>query len=177
MKKKPGKVQDWFPIESFLEKGIIKLKDKSLIKIIKISPINYNLKSDLEKEVILTSYKNLFKSFNSNFQIVIQSKKEDLSKAINLLKISEEYEEYKEKYIEYILKQNKNKKSSSKNFYIILKDVSEENEEVKIQNLSDLSIKLKDLLSRTGNTTTDLSTEDETIEIISSFLIKSKRST
>lgn len=176
MKKKPGKVQDWFPIESFLEKGIIKLKDKSLIKIIKISPINYNLKSDLEKEVILTSYKNLFKSFNSNFQIVIQSKKEDLSKAINLLKISEEYEEYKEKYIEYILKQNKNKKSSSKNFYIILKDVSEENEEVKIQNLSDLSIKLKDLLSRTGNTTTDLSTEDETIEIISSFLIKSKRS-
>lgn len=177
MKKKPGKVQDWFPIESFLEKGIIKLKDKSLIKIIKIFPINYNLKSDLEKEVILTSYKNLFKSFNSNFQIVIQSKKEDLSKAINLLKISEEYEEYKEKYIEYILKQNKNKKSSSKNFYIILKDVSEENEEVKIQNLSDLSIKLKDLLSRTGNTTTDLSTEDEIIEMISSFLIKSKRST
>ena len=69
MKKKPGKVQDWFPIESFLEKGIIRLKDKSLIKIIKVFPINYNLKSDLEKEVILTSYKNLFKSFNSNFQI------------------------------------------------------------------------------------------------------------
>ena len=139
-------------------------------------PINYNLKSDLEKEVILTSYKNLFKSFNSNFQIVIQSKKEDLSKAINLLKLSEENEEYKEKYIEYILNQNKNKKSSSKNFYIIIKDQSEESQEVKIQNLTDLTIKLKDLLSKTGNSTTEVITEDETIDILSSFLIRLRRS-
>lgn len=40
-----------------IKNGIIKLKDNSYIKIIKIYPINFNLKSELEKEAILNSYK------------------------------------------------------------------------------------------------------------------------
>ena len=36
-----------------MENGIIELKNKKFIKIIKIIPINYNLKSDLEKKAIL----------------------------------------------------------------------------------------------------------------------------
>ena len=73
-------VQDWLPFEKILENGIIKLKDSSYIKILKVKPINYNLKSELEKEAILNSYKNFIKSCNFNLQILIQSKKEDLSK-------------------------------------------------------------------------------------------------
>ena len=80
-------VQDWLPFEKILDKGIIKLKDSSYIKILKIKPINYNLKSELEKEAILNSYKNFIKSCNFNLQILIQSKKEDLSK--HLKKINE----------------------------------------------------------------------------------------
>ena len=176
MKKEIESVQNWFPIEKILPKGIIKLKNKSFIKILRVMPINYNLKSDLEKEVILKSYKDLFKSFNSNFQIVIQSKKEDLSKAINLLKKSEENEQYKEKYIEYILAQNKSKKSSSKNFYVFIRDSSEEQEEVKVQNLHDKENKLKDLLSKSGNLTTEIDREEDLINIISGFLIQYNRS-
>lgn len=56
-------VQEWLPIEKILEKGIIKLKDNSYIKIIKIIPINYNLKSELEKEAILNSYKIFLKTW------------------------------------------------------------------------------------------------------------------
>lgn len=43
--KKNNSIQEWIPFEKILEDGIIKLKDNSYIKIIKIYPINFNLKS------------------------------------------------------------------------------------------------------------------------------------
>jgi len=75
-------VQEWLPIKKILDKGIIKLKDDSYIKIIKVIPINYNLKSELEKQAILNSYKIFLKTCNFDIQILIQSNKEDLSKHI-----------------------------------------------------------------------------------------------
>ena len=124
--KKNNSIQEWIPFEKILENGIIKLKDNSYIKIIKIYPINFNLKSELEKEAILNSYKIFLKTCDFNFQILIQSKKEDLSKHIsniNNQKINENKNilEYSNKYIEFIKTLNQEKKSSSKNFYIILK--------------------------------------------------------
>ena len=62
-------VQDWLPFDKILDNGIIKLKNSSYIKILKIYPINYNLKSELEKEAILNSYKSFIKSYNFNLQI------------------------------------------------------------------------------------------------------------
>ena len=74
MKNKQEKsTQEWLPFEYILENGIIKLKNSSYIKIIKIIPINFNLKSELEKEAILNSYKIFLKTCNFNFQILIQS--------------------------------------------------------------------------------------------------------
>ena len=64
--------QEWLPIQKILSKGIIKLKDNSYIKIIKVIPINYNLKSELEKEAILNSYKIFLKTCNFDIQILIQ---------------------------------------------------------------------------------------------------------
>ena len=83
-----------------MKNGIIKLKNNSFIKILIISPINFNLKSNLEKESILNSYKIFLKTCNFNIQILIHSNKEDLSKHIlniqnsqnnNLIKLSENY--------------------------------------------------------------------------------------
>ena len=68
--------------EKILDSGIIKLKNNSFIKILKISPINFNLKSNLEKESILNSYKTFLKTCNFDIQILIQSNKEDLSNHI-----------------------------------------------------------------------------------------------
>ena len=56
--------------------GFVKLKNNKIIKILKVNPINYNLKSDLEKESILNSYKIFLKTCNFNIQILIQSKKD-----------------------------------------------------------------------------------------------------
>ena len=63
MKKEQIKsVQEWLPFENILDNGIIKLKNSSYIKIIEIIPINFNLKSELEKEAILNSYKIFLKT-------------------------------------------------------------------------------------------------------------------
>lgn len=165
-------VQNFLPIESVLEKGIIKLKDSSYIKIIKVNPINYNLKSDLEKEAILNSYKTLFKSLKFDLQILIQSKKEDLTENIKILKEkSTKHSELTEKYINYIKQLNQKTKSSSKNFYIILKESSSEKEEkTKIENLKNNYLKLKDSLSRCGNIISEYTEEKEIYEMLFSFL-------
>lgn len=73
-------IQEWLPITQVLENGIIKLKEDNYIKIIKIIPVGYNLKSDLEKEAILNSYKTFLKTCNFDMQLIIQSNKEDLSR-------------------------------------------------------------------------------------------------
>ena len=46
-------VQQWLPLEEILNTGIIKVNKNKYVKILKIIPINYNLKSDLEKNKIL----------------------------------------------------------------------------------------------------------------------------
>lgn len=164
-------VQKWLPYEKILEKGIIKMKDLSYIKILKIYPINYNLKSDLEKEAILNSYINLFKTTNLNLQILIQSKKEDLTTNIKNLKKINNHEELQKKYIQYIQYLNKIKKSSSKNFYLIIKETTSEKEEIiKIENLQNEYLKIKDSLSRCGNIVSEYTDENEIEKIIFSFL-------
>ena len=175
-------VQEWLPIEKILEKGIIKLKDNSYIKIIKIIPINYNLKSELEKEAILNSYKIFLKTCNFDIQILIQSNKEDLSKNISNIKKQIEKEKNKniinlsKNYIEFIQKINKERKSSSKNFYIIIKNPNKNkkeniiNNEIIIQDLNEKYFKIKECLSRCGNIAQEYDTKKEIINILDSFL-------
>jgi len=167
------------PIDEFLEKGIIKTKNK-YIKILKVNPINFNLKSNLEKESILNSYKIFLKTCNFDIQILIQSKKEDLSQNISNIKNNIKKEEnnfikkYSEEYIEFINKINNEKKSSSKNFYIIINYLNlnkntEKNKEIIIQNLNEKYFKIKECLLRCGNYITE-TTKEECIEILYSFL-------
>ena len=66
MNNKINSVQEWLPYVDIYENGIIKLKNNSYIKIIKINPINFNLKSNLEKEAILNSYKIFLKTCKFN---------------------------------------------------------------------------------------------------------------
>ena len=47
---------------------MVKLKDESYVKILKIIPINYSLKSEIEKEAILNSYKIFLKTCNFKYK-------------------------------------------------------------------------------------------------------------
>ena len=173
-------VQEWIPFEKILNNGIIQLKNKSYIKIIKIKPINFNLKSELEQEAILNSYKIFLKTCNFHFQILIQSNKEDLSKHIknineNLSHEQNYIQEISKQYIQYIKNLNHDKKSSSKNFYIILKEKNENKEIVNFQdyaveNLNDKYFKIKDCLARCGNIVTDINNKKEIFTVLFSFL-------
>ncbi len=180
MNQNNSTVQEWLPFEKILNNGIIQLKDKTYIKIIKISPINFNLKSELEQEAILNSYKIFLKTCNFNFQILIQSNKEDISKHIqnindNLIYEKNFIQEISKKYIQYIKNLNHNKKSSTKNFYIILKYKNENKELINIEDyaieeLNDKYFKIKDCLSRCGNIVTDYNEKNQVISILFSFL-------
>ena len=189
MKKinKKASTQDWIPIEKILNNGIIKTNTK-FIKILKVQPINYNLKSDLEKQAILNSYKIFLKTCNFDIQILIQSSKENLEKNIfkirkNIQKKENKYlEKISENYIEYINSINLDKKSSSKNFFIIVsKETSTEPEnnnyfEIIQNDLKEKYFKIKECLSRCGNSVFEINTKEEILKIINSFLNTRKES-
>jgi len=158
------------PVQKVLDDGTIKLKNNELVKIIKARPINYNLKSDFEKEVILNSYKNLFLNINFKFQILIQSKKEDLSQNIENIRKNTVNEILSNKYINYIEKFNENKKSTNKNYFIILKEKSFESDTDKIpmEKLNENYLKIKELLFKCGNKVEELNKDDVT-KILHSF--------
>ena len=144
-------------MEKILEKGIIKLKKNKYIKILKVNPINFNLKTQMEKESILNSYKIFLKTCNFDMQILIQSKKEDLSNHIeNIQDISQKeknkiIKKYSEEYIKFIKEKNNKNKSASKNIYLIIKNNSDNLEENIIQELNEKYFKIKDNLLRCGN--------------------------
>ncbi len=176
-------VQKWLPFEKILSNGIIKINNFKFVKIIKVSSINFNLKSELEKEAILNSYKIFLKTCQFNFQILIQSNKEDLSKNISIINNQLKSEnnkisEISKKYIKYINKLNNKNKSSSKNFYLIIKyenkNLNEINniENYAYQELNDKYFKIRDCLSRCGNILEDINSKKEVEEILESFINK-----
>ena len=182
MKKiKEKTIQQWIPTDYILENGIIKLKNNKYIKILKIIPINYNLKSDLEKAAILNSYKTFLKTCPFQMQILIQSSKENLEKNIfNIRKNIQKKENKKlkkiaNKYIEYINKINSNKKSSSKNFYLIISNEKNKNQEniesIEIikNDLKEKYFKIKECLYRCGNSVIEINTKEEIIKILKTF--------
>ena len=162
--KKINSIQEWFCIEDILENGTIITKENSRVKILKVEPINFFLRSEMEKEVILNSYKNIFKSINFDIQIIIQSTKEDLSSNINYIKLKEiSNKKLLNQYIEYIECLNQIKKSNNKNFYLIVKEASEQN------SINEKISKIQDLLERCGNRSYVVNSKEEVIKIIETF--------
>ena len=184
MKKNDYSFQKWLPFEKILENGIVKLKTNEYVKVMKVTPINFNLKSDLEKEAIFNSYKLFLKTCDFNIQILIQSIKEDLSKHISKIeKEKTKLENQKlinifNQYIKFIKNQNTDKKSASKNFLILIKENPQNNktknnndfEKIIINNLNEKYFKIKECLSRCGNNVKEYSDKNEIIELFYSFL-------
>ena len=174
-------VQQWIPIENIYSNGIIKLKKNKFIKILKINPINYNLKSDLEKQAILNAYKIFLKTCNFDIQILIQSNKENLKNHIlniekNIQKKENNYlKNISEDYINYIKKINLLNKASTKDFYIIISYNLKSREKIEINDIieNDLKekyFKIKECLARCGNEVFEIFDSDEIINIFYSLL-------
>ncbi len=169
-------------LEDIYDDGIIKIKNHKYIKIIKVKPINYNLKSDLEKKAILNSYKIFLKTCNFPIQILIQSKKENLEDHISKIQKNIQKQEnvylknIADEYIKYIQSINISKKSSTKEFYIIIENEKENQknslniEDIIKNELKEKYFKVKECLARCGNSVQEISNKKETINILYSFL-------
>ena len=109
-------------------------------------------------------------------QILIQSKREDLSSHINNIKAISEKEnnkiikKYVEKYLEFINEKNNKNKSASKNIYLIIKNNFANLEENIFQELNEKYFKIKECLARCGNIVLQYDTKQEVEKIINSFL-------
>ena len=174
-------VQQWLPIEKIYNNGIVKLKKNKFIKILKINPINYNLKSDLEKSAILNSYKIFLKTCNFNIQILIQSNRENLKNHISLINknIQKKENNYlkniSDNYINYLNNLNLLNKASTKDFYLIINYENKTREKIELNdlienNLKEKYFKIKDCLLRCGNEVSEINNSNEIINIYNSFL-------
>ena len=181
--QKEQTTQEWLPFEDIYDSSLIFHKN-SFIKILKILPINYDLKSNLEKEAIINSYKNFLKTCDFDIQILIQSKKEDISKIISQIKNRKEnnqkIKEIQENYIKFITKLNQEKNSSSKNFYLIIRkkfdilgkakeDFTNEESQA-YEYLNECYFKIKDTLTRCGNVVDEAKSKQEILNIFNSFI-------
>lgn len=180
-KNKQSSIQKWLPFDKIYENGIIKTKEKKYIKIIKVTPINYNLKSDLEKKAILNSYKVFLKTCQFDIQILIQSNKEDLNLHFSEIKKNQNYlklaylKKIADDYINYIKELQKSKKCSTKEFYLIFNYSQKEINNKIIQfeiienELKEKYFKIKECLSRSGNVVEEM-TKNEIISLFYSLL-------
>ena len=175
VKKYLRSTQDWISIEDITKEGFIKIKNKNIfLKIIKVEPINFNLKTDLEKEAILNSYKIFLKTCNFNLQILIHTNKEDISKIVSNVKKSnnDSISIISKKYIEFLNKINSEKQTSTKNYYIIIDEQSEiENENLAniYYMLNEKYFKIKECLNKCGNQVKECKKED-VIKVLHFFL-------
>lgn len=161
--------QRWVPVEE-IKDGVVKLKTGGYLKIIEITPVNFKLKSLHEQKAILMAYKSFLKACPFDMQIVVQSRRADTSPHTGRIKQfygKETNSKVKEMMLDYInLVQNMSlrRKSISRRFFIIitykppadtvLKNVKYEDI---IQDLHDKALKVKEYISKCGNSVVEYS--------------------
>ena len=157
--------QEWLNIKAIDENKII-LNSGETITVLKDLPKNFKLKSQLEQNAILNSYKLFLKNLNSEIQILVSSKKTDVSNHLDkILKNTKEnspiYEMSKD-YIDLINNIIEQKGTISKEFYIIMRCS---------ENTQNDILKITEHLTTCGNDVQECSNE-QIIALLSNFLNK-----
>ena len=157
--------QKWLNVKEIYENSII-LNSGQQLSILKVAPINFNLKSRLEQSSILNSYKVFLKNLNSEIQIVISSKKTDVSTHLDeILKNTKEnpqIDEMSRDYIELVNSIIEEKGTITKEFYIVIKNSN---------NIQNDILKIKEYLTVCGNYVEECNKE-QIINLFESFLNK-----
>jgi len=120
------------------------------------------------------------KNCNFNIQIIIKSNKEDISESIKNIENQKEIEKKLnnhflvrifDSYINFIKYKNKENLSSSKKFYIVINSEKfpDNQEKITLLDLKEKYLKIKESLSRCGNSVFEVKEENELKEIINSF--------
>ena len=125
-KKNPLQSTQIFLKISEIRENTLVLKNGGIRSILKVSSINFNLKSEEEQNAIIYSYQNFLNTLEFPIQIVVRSKKLDVDDYLDTIK--EKGEQQKNKllqeqtyeYIEYISKLVEYADIMEKEFYVII---------------------------------------------------------
>jgi len=117
--------QDFVPIKEVRD-GIVTLKDGSLRAVIITSSLNFSLKSEDERNAIISQFQDFLNSLDFTVQIFIQSRKLDIRPYLALM--NERYKEQVndlmkiqiQEYIEFIKNFTESTNIMSKNFFIVI---------------------------------------------------------
>lgn len=117
--------QEFLEIDQIRE-GVIILKNKTLRGVLMVSSLNFNLKSEDEQKAILYQFQNFLNSLDFSCQIIVQSRRLNITGYIEKLKGFEEKQKNEllkiqtkgyRKFIESLIKQGV---IMSKNFFIVV---------------------------------------------------------
>ena len=120
-----GSTQDHLEF-SEVRDGIIVTKTGELRSVLLASPINFSLKSEQEQTAIVYAFQNFLNSLNFPIQIVMRSKKLDLSKYVSKLKevaktqTNELLRTQTDDYVEFVERLVKIANIMDKKFYVVI---------------------------------------------------------
>lgn len=157
--------QKWLKINE-IKDGNIYMKNGNTLRILKVLPINFNLKSQLEQKAILNSYKLFLKNLNSKIQIIISNKKTDVSRHLDeILKNTNENSpiyEMSNDYINLINQIISEKGTITREFYIVIQVTD---------NIENEVLKIKEYLLNCGNSVSECS-KNQILDLLQNFLNK-----
>ncbi len=136
-KVEPKSFQEWLGIKEILN-GKILLTNNRSIYILKVLPINFKLKSELEQNSILMHYKSFLTNLDSKIQIIISSHKTDVSSHVEIVsKVTKENPKIKDAvndYIDLVYSIVNQQGAITKDFYIAIEaSTNIENEVMKVK--------------------------------------------
>jgi hypothetical protein len=117
--------QQFLPIDQIRE-GVIILKNKGLRSVLMVSSLNFALKSEDEQMAILYQFQNFLNSLDFSYQIVVSSRKLNLTGYLDKLEQIEKNQQnpllkYQIKnYKEFIAKLIEEQAIMTKNFYVVI---------------------------------------------------------
>ncbi len=117
--------QDFLEIDQIRE-GVLLLKNKTLRGVLMVSSINFALKSEDEQKAIIFHFQSLLNSLDFSCQIVVQSRKTNITSYIDKIKqleITQENELLKHQtkgYREFLEQFIANESILTKNFFVVV---------------------------------------------------------
>lgn len=124
-KEKIASTQAYLPIKEIKE-GVVLMNDNSLRAVVIVSSLNFALKSEQEKDAIISSFQGFLNSLNFPIQIVDTSKKLDLSQYLGRLKKMVEEQTnpllkiQTQEYINFIEKLLEESNIMEKRYYVVV---------------------------------------------------------
>ncbi|MFH1210183.1 MAG: ATP-binding protein [archaeon] len=121
-----------------------KIKTDENISILKVEPINFNIKNTREKEAIILGFQKFLNSLDFSIQIIILTSPLNINSyldSINIKHYKKQFQDYKNN-LNSILQENK---VMNRNFYIVIKETSNLDIQIKIcqEKLKNIGINTK----------------------------------